>query len=293
MIDLQNEAAYRNDMTPEWIEYTLDIIEDWEQRTGNDILVGMDYDHFYKSKDPGLENALSNPRLELIMCEGSEGHVIPELVAGSRKPISEELAIKYRKLYKKPVVSANSPCYWPNEQTIKGWNPVTGPEEGYDPTISIPAVRQYQWASMLLKVQGAGVYAKSYPLDFSELKLRTYAQESRLLIDFFGSLKDYVALEISPDVVAESPVRYAHVLSAENEAVVYLHADGFKKTVTAGQVLRLQKLKMTDGSVEILLCHPATGVWQRENVPIQNGNVTINLPEFYEDLALHILSLDE
>ncbi len=47
------------------------------------MLVGMDFDHFYKKQDPGLEYVLGNPRRDVLICEGSEGHVVKELTAGT------------------------------------------------------------------------------------------------------------------------------------------------------------------------------------------------------------------
>jgi hypothetical protein len=49
VIDLMNEGSFAEGITRPWVESTLDIIEAWEQRTGNDILVGMDFDHFLKT----------------------------------------------------------------------------------------------------------------------------------------------------------------------------------------------------------------------------------------------------
>jgi len=280
LIDLMNEANFKgNCMTKGWIEYTLDIIEQWEERTGNDILVGMDFDHFYKSKDPGIEYVLAHPRMELIICEGSEGHVNRDLTAGSRKPISEDLAILYRQRYRKPIVSANSPSYWPDERL----------EDGTQPELSNNRVRQYQWESMMLKVQGVGVYAKTYPMDFSAPVLRRYAVETQRLMDFFTNLNDYAALEISPQVIAEAPVKYRWALQSPKEVVIYLHTDGFVKTVEAGQYLQLHNLVATSGPVSIDLVHPHTGKSSGSRAQVRNGRLSIELPEFYEDIAIRIV----
>src|SRR3712207_9406569 len=80
-----NEGAFAHGITKAWIEFTLDIIEHWEKQTGNDLLAGMDLDHFYKKNEPELEYILAHPRMELIIAEGSEGHIVPELVAGARR----------------------------------------------------------------------------------------------------------------------------------------------------------------------------------------------------------------
>jgi hypothetical protein len=281
LIDLMNEADFlHNFMTKEWIEYTLDIIEEWESRTGNDILVGMDFDHMYKRKDPGIEYVLAHPRMELIICEGSEGHVNKNLTAGARKPIQEDLPIMFRQRYRKPIVSANSPSYWPDEHL----------EDGSHPEFSNSRVRRYQWESMMVKVQGAGVYAKTYPLDFSAPVLMTYASETEHLMDFFEGLHDYVALQISPEIIARAPGKYHRALQSSNEIVVYLHTEDFKETIPVGQSLRLQNLELKSGPVSIDIVHPSGGESIRQQGSVQNGSLSIQLPEFCEDIAIHIVS---
>jgi len=281
LIDLMNEANFKhNHMTREWIEYTLDIIEEWEERTGNDILVGMDFDHWYKRKDPGIEYVLAHPRMELIICEGAEGHVNKNLTAGDRKPLQEELAILYRQRYRKPIVSANSPTYWPDERR----------EDGLNPKLSNNRVRQYQWESMMLKVQGVGVYAKTYPLDFGAAAVRRYASETQQLMDFFEGLDDYVALEISPEIIADAPAKYRRALQSPEEVVVYLHTDGFEKKVEAGKVLELCSLAMKAGPASIDIVHPGTGETARRKDIIRDGKLSVELPGFHEDVAVHIVS---
>jgi len=269
LIDLMNEGAYKNALTQEWIDYTLDIIEDWERRTGNDLLVGMDFDHFFKKQDPGLEYVLSHPRMDLIICEGSEAHVVKDLFAGDRRKQTEELSVKYRLLHKKPIVSANSPTYSAHEN----------PEE----------LRLYQWYSMMVKLQGVGVYAKTYPLDFSDAPLRQYARESKTLVGFFEGLRDYVSLDLASEKVADGPGEYRLALAARKETVVYLHTEGFGQTVAAGRRLALRDLEMPNGRVAVTMLHPSSGKTASASAAITDGKLALELAEFFEDLAVHIV----
>ena len=281
LIDLLNEANFKhNYMTKAWIEYTLDIIEAWERRTGHDILVGMDFDHWYKRKDPGIDYVLAHARMELIICEGSEGHVNKSLTAGRRKPIQEDLAILYRQRFRKPIVSANSPSYWPDERL----------EDGTQPEFSNNRVRQYQWESMMLKVQGVGVYAKTYPLDFTSPVLKQYAAETEGLMNFFNNLHDYVALQISSAIIAQAPGKYHWALQSSNEIVVYLHADGFGKTMPSGALLKLANLRKKSGPVKIEIVHPSTGEVIKQQGAIRDRTLSLELPAYYEDIAIHILA---
>ncbi len=269
LIDLMNEGAYKNQVSKEWIDLTLDIIEEWENKTGNDLLVGMDFDHFYKKNDPGLEYVLSHPRMELLICEGSEGHVVQDLTAGERKPIQEELAIQYRDKYKKPMVSTNSPGYSVHEN----------PE----------VLRQYQWSSMMKKVQGVGVYAKTYPIEFDDKNVQNYAQQSKILMEFFHSLKDYVALKPEAIQISQAPGKYQLFLTSDQEIVVYLHRGNNHKNNGFDDRLVLNELPIHSGDVSVTLLDPATGKKEHTKTVIEQGRLNITLEEFAEDIAIHII----
>jgi len=268
IIDLMNEGAFENGLTREWIDETLDIIERWEQKTGNELLVGMDFDHFFKKADPGLEYVLSHPRMDVIICEGSEAHVVGDLVAGDRRKQKESLAVKYRRLYRKPIVSTNSPGYSVDEN----------PE----------VMRLYQWYSLMVKLQGVGVYAKKYPLDFSHPAVEQYARQSKTLVEFFESLEDYIALDLASEKIASAPGKYRLALASPKETVVYLHTDGFGDEVKAGQPLVLGDLDMAEGPCSITFLHPDTGRSVRTTGAIRGGRLTVPLPRFFEDVAIHV-----
>jgi len=268
MIDLMNEGALKNLVTKRWIETTLDIIEEWERRTGNDLLVGMDFDHFYKKQDPALEYVLAHPRMDLIIGEGSEGHVVKELTAGTRKPPPVELAADYRRRYRKPVISTNSPTY--------------GPEE--DPDV----LRLYQWYSMMVKVQGVGVYAKTYPLDFESEPVRCYARQSKILVEFFDTFDDYAALDLASDRLESAPGKYRLALASPKEVVVYLHTGGSDRRVPAGSSLALKSLNLPDGTVMVTVLHPADGRSHVTSAAVRRGHLSVPLPEFVGDLAIHV-----
>jgi hypothetical protein len=269
IIDLMNEGAFKNQVSEAWIEYTLDIIEGWERRTGNDLLVGMDFDHFYKKNDPGLEYVLGHPRMELIICEGSEGHVVRDLTAGERKPIKEALAAKYRTRYRKPVVSTNSPGYSVHE------NP--------------DALRLYQWCSMMTKVQGIGVYAKTYPIDFDDENVNKYARQSQILMEFFESLKDYVALKPEAARITRGPGKYRLIMASNEEIVVYLHSGEFSRRIDTDEQLVLDNVPMKGGKVFVMLLYPATGKKEYHTATMHNGRLSMALNGFYEDLVIHVL----
>ena len=275
IIDLMNEGNFTKGMTKGWIETTLEIIEQWEKKTGNDLRVGMDFDHLYKvflstGERAHLEYVLSNPRLDLIIAEGSESHVVPELVAGDREPRHKDLARKFRIRYQKPVISTNSPSYGPQEK--------------------LEALHLYQWYSLMIKLQGVGVYAKDYPLDFSAPPVSTYARRSKILMRFFDQIDDYAALELLPSQRISAPGKYKLALTSSHEAVVYLNAGigGAPIVEDEDAELELTDLDLPDGAVKIELLNPRGGRVQSSAGTIEEGRFAVGLPKIDHDVALHI-----
>lgn len=277
IIDLMNEGAFDKSITDEWIEYTLDIIERWEQKTGNDLLVGMDFDHLYKgfieTGDRGpLEYVLSHPRMEIIISEGSESHVVPTLVAGDqREPAYEALALQYRERYRKPVVSINSPSYGPHD----------------DPE----ALHLYQWYSLLAKVQAASAYAKDYKADLARPPLTTYAKRARVLMGFFETLENYATLRPAPQSALAAPGKHRLAMTSPTEAAVYLHAGIDANPVRYGARMTLQVPALPDAAVIINAVDPHSGRTSSWRATVREGMLQTELPAFDQDLALHILPL--
>jgi hypothetical protein len=279
IIDLMNEGAFNKGMTKDWIERTLDVIEAWEKETGNDLQVGMDFDHMYKAlRKTGdakpLEYVLSNPRLDVIIAEGAESHVVPFLAGGHREPMFKDLALEFRARYRKPVVSTNSPSYG-------AWD-------------DLESLHVYQWYAMMTKVQGAGVYAKQYwSIDFSSPPMQEYAQRSRILSRFFDSLGDYLALEPVSGKIGEAPSKYRLVMASPKEAVVYLYTGAEGEGVAKGKRLALKSLDLPDGTIEIVAVDPRSGDSSRWQGRVEEGTLATELPAFDKDLAVHILSVNE
>jgi hypothetical protein len=275
IIDLMNEGAFDKGISYEWIEYTLNIIERWERKTGHDLLVGMDFDHLYKGyvetgdHEP-LEYVLSHPRMELIICEGSESHVVPTLVAGDRRePDYEALALEYRERYRKPVISANSPSYGPHD----------------DPE----ALHLYQWYSLLAKVQAASAYAKDYKADLDRPPLTTYVRRARILRRFFEGFADYAALQPAPPEALTAPGRHTLAMTSSKEAVVYLHAGIGANSVAGGEPLRLAMSARPEGVVTIEAVDPHSGRNSSWQAIVREGTLTTRVPAFDQDLALYIV----
>ncbi|MBN2313112.1 MAG: hypothetical protein JXM79_04240, partial [Sedimentisphaerales bacterium] len=137
--------------------------------------------------------------------------------------------------------------------------------------------------------QGAGVYAKVYPIDFNDASVKTYARESQILMDFFDSLKDYVALKPGRIRISQGPGKYRLTMASGKEIVVYLHKGlGGKNTKTDEQLV-LEDLPLKDGEVSLMLLHPTTGKKENKILTVRNNSLSISLSEFCEDIAIHVL----
>jgi len=149
-------------------------------------------------------------------------------------------------------------------------------------------MRLYQWYALMVKLQGVGAYARRFPLDFDSEPVQIYARESNILMDFFKTLRDYTALDIASDKIEKAPGKFHLALVSDREIVVYLHTDGFGKTIPEGESLILKNLDIPDGPVTIRRLNPATGAASASPGAISKHQITISLPGFTEDLAFHL-----
>jgi len=244
-----------------WVDRTLDVIEQWEKDKDITLIKGLyiqfkgcEFSHF----------AHSHPRLDYLIAHGEE--IFERYNAD---------CIKYRKQYKKPMISAHNGGRIPPEQKI--W--LSG--EDY------PRKRACQWLCLMQKVQGLGVYAK-YPLklDLNHPNIQTYAKQSKILHDFVKGIKDYEALRDARPKIAQAPGVYKYALESDKEVLVYLHNKKYKTTIPAGEKLSLKNLKIPDGKMSVLILHPESGKSSRRAMVVKDGSMSLELPQFYEDVVV-------
>jgi hypothetical protein len=141
---------------------------------------------------------------------------------------------------------------------------------------------------MLLKVQGAGVYAKDYPLDFDSEPVKKYARQSEILLDFFDSLADYVALDLASGRILESSCKYQYALAAPGELVVYLHRGEYGTASLPGGTLRIETPGLPSGAQTLRALHPGTGKSESVAATVRDEIMVVTVPSYAEDLALHL-----
>ncbi len=269
-IDLMNEAGEWNHssifrrwgMSKEWVERTLGIIQRWEKGNNTRILKGM-YLHCWDDE----EYIKSNPRMDLNIIPAN--YLINGIVEQMWK-------------YKKPIVIVhnNFTPYWP------------APKEKLALKVDdsmFNRKRFYQWMGMTQKVQGLGVYAKdSTKTDLISINANEYGKQSKILMGVFKSIKDYSSMHQEIDHFLSGPGYYKTMLVSEKEMLVYLHTEEFGKTIAAGEIIDMAYLPLPNGKVDIKIIHPSSGEISTKELEIINHCLSIELPEFFEDIAIYV-----
>jgi len=134
-----------------------------------------------------------------------------------------------------------------------------------------------------------GVYAKNaVNTDLKNPNVQTYADQSKILLKFFDTIKDYESLKHAPEKLVQAPGRIRHLLSSNKEVIVYLHTKEYGKIIPAGRKLSLAGLKIPDGKVTVLILHPENGKSSNQTQTIKSGALSLELPQFYEDILVYI-----
>jgi len=253
-LDLSNEmgdGGLQVNLAKQWINWVNHEIHQWEQMTGNNILVGMDYALF-----PDKEWLWKHPDMELIISHGNF--------------LYQDIVNLHRK-YGKPVMIVNS--------VDDGGHILLGRPE------MASRFRRFHWRGMMAKAQGLGDYAKETQLNpWDYQQMGKYASVQR---EFWQTL-DYASLLPMPEKIKFSPAKYAYCLSSDHEVVVYLEVSHTKQGVkNSGGKLILSNLPVEGQLHEWTIMHPATGKKQPGGMVIENNQFIISIPTFIDDLVIH------
>ena len=247
-----------------WIDLTMQAVSAWENRTGLDILVGMDYTHL-----PGelVRYVLAHPGMELIITHGD--------------PLWPEGLVLHR-IYGKPVVIVNSRDKTPESFMSFG-------RKGDDIRL-----RRFHWRALLNCCQGVGDYNKSWqvnPAGFDKTE-----EFARHLRTFFRRIRNYKALHsfLSSHKIYkkgfDGPGANHYILESPDEAIIYIEGavNQNGKKIKGGS-LTVFNSQMTEGPAEAVVYHPATGKFVNQRVAVRESRITgIILPSFVDDIAVHI-----
>jgi len=114
-----------------------------------------------------------------------------------------------------------------------------------------------------------------------------FEDDAKILRQFWNQLTDYPNLSFQ-GCVAKGPASHRYVLSSSKEALVYLSsATGQENVNYNSQLLKLRNLTLPDGTVRVSIIDPKIGILDEYTATITEGHVTLSLPAFTDDIAVH------
>jgi len=255
--DLSNEMGDGGldlPLVKRWVDLTLDHVEAWEKKTGHNVLVGQDIACF-----PDREYLLRHPRMELVIAHGN--HLWRDWTP-----------------YKKPVVIVNS-----NDGRGLLYADESAPDR-------FARFRKLHWRALVSRAQGLGDYDKNWkvkPGSYPE-----FDRDARLLRSFFASLADYANLLPRSDAIVSAPGAERYCLASEREAVIYMESGARTAGVKYGPGrLELKNLPLRPGRVSVAVYSPTAGPLSETQQALTEGGLTVELPAFTDDLAVHLAAL--
>jgi hypothetical protein len=159
--------------------------------------------------------------------------------------------------------------------------------------------RKYMWKFMMAKCQQMDLYMKprigfssenlpKYPHNYDPRGWNRFADDAVVLRAFWDSLTDYPNLWFNGTIVS-GPGSHQYVLSSKKDAVAYCSSATGKEGVKfKGQTLRLKDLSVAGGTYTMDIIKPDRGVRTTRSITVRGGTLSVKLPAFVDDIAVHI-----
>jgi len=159
--------------------------------------------------------------------------------------------------------------------------------------------RKYMWKFLMAKCQQMDLYMKprigfssddlpEFPHNYDPRGRSKFEDDALVLRTFWDSLTDYPNLWFK-GAIEYGPGSHKYVLSSEKEAIVYCSSATAKVGVKfESQLLKLKDLSLLDGSYRMDIVKPDKGVLRTRQLAVEDGAVTIRLPAFTDDIAVHV-----
>lgn len=147
---------------------------------------------------------------------------------------------------------------------------------------------------MMAKNQFIDIYQKQladgYPDNYDPRGHNAFEDDALILRGFWNTLTDYGNLDYVGRI-ASGPGFRKMVLSSKKEAVAYMASEmGQIGAKYDAQDATLTGLALTDGIYAVDIWKPAAsgGLVSTKTSTVQDGSLTIGLPPFTDDLAIHL-----
>jgi hypothetical protein len=210
------------------------------------------------------------------------------LIYGKKHTVAN--ARNWRIKYKKPYIPQES---WDdNGQKYS----LIHPEQRID-------TRKYMWKFMMAKCQQMDLYMKprigfssenlpKFPHNYDPRGRSKFELDAMVLRAFWDSLTDYPNLWFN-GTIDSGPGIHKYVLSSEKESIAYCSSATAKENVKfESQILKLNNLSLSNGHYRMDIVKPDRGVLRTHQLAVENGSVTVRLPTFTDDIAVHIYKND-
>jgi hypothetical protein len=157
-------------------------------------------------------------------------------------------------------------------------------------------IRKFMWKFLMAKCQQMDLYMKplktpaktKYPHNYDPRGWNKFEDDALVLRTFWNSLTDYPNLWFN-GTVASGPGSHQYVLSSENETVAYCSSATGKEGVRfQSQQLKLENLALANGNHLLDIVKPDRGVLSTDEVALSKGVLTVRLPAFTDDIAVHV-----
>jgi len=235
-------------------------------------LIGLDAEHFAKAGQRGWN--FNNPAFDLMILGNSSESPVP----------SVDTVIAWRQQYKKPFLLQEGGA--DDDQGGK----IFISYHDTAPTV----IRKYVWKWVMAKNQLIDIYQKShkkgYPDNYDPSGYSSFEGDAVVLRAFWNTLADYVNLDYTGRIVS-GPWFRKMVLSSKKEAIAYMASEmGQIGTEYDAQIMSLTGLALIDGvfTVDIWKPDASGGLVKTVESVVKDGSVSIRLPSFTDDLAVHI-----
>jgi len=159
--------------------------------------------------------------------------------------------------------------------------------------------RKYMWKFMMAKCQQMDLYMKprvgfssknlpKHPHNYDPRAHNKFEDDALVLRKFWDSLVDYPNLWFNGRIES-GPGSHKYVLSSNTEAVAYMSSPtGREGAKFKAQTLKLNSLSLKDGRYTAEIVRPDCGILNVRDVTAKGGAVSLELPPFTDDIAVHI-----
>ncbi|MHC4628778.1 MAG: hypothetical protein ACYTDV_17510, partial [Planctomycetota bacterium] len=159
-------------------------------------------------------------------------------------------------------------------------------------------LRKYVWRWIMAKSQLIDIYQKGLSKKVPERERyepyghNGFENDALIIRDFWNQLVDYPNLDFE-GVVSKGPGKVHMALSSQKEAVAYFSSKpGIEDRHFGAQEIMLDNLALKEGTYKVEIWRPAApgGIIEMDSCEIAEGQAAIRLPEFIDDLAVHIFN---